>query len=297
MSLDAVKFLKIDGLPPEDIEEFICSKLGPNVDSISDSLFKLLEERAMGNPFVAIELLNALVNNKLLVFKEINDSDSFGEEFGGSSPNEADDGEGTTSSSIIRDRDKNDKDLNKYDDSSTSDEDSAPVPNPSTPQRKSAEKTAASSNGDQHLDLDDINNGNHHNGEVDCIQDACPTSRLLVSLSKRFRFDNIPKPTKVLTLLGSRLDRLNSCQQGILKVAAVILSSKRNQSSLNFKWSALMNVYPVEGHKGHLWKELISLEDGGGERASLDEDATYMRATTKPTHSMPYSHLLRSAQF
>jgi len=234
VSIPCVKFLKLDGLPPEEIEEFICSMLGPNVDCVSDSLFKMLEERAMGNPFVAIELINALVEKKLLAYKTINSEGEAGER-------------GTESGG---------------DDSSSDEDNSSPFKKKK--QRKDSNDSTSSPTRTSAPNYDDDDEGEINvDGEIDNILNTNPTCSIIVSLSKRFKIKSLPSPDKVMKLLASRLDRLNSCQQGILKVAAVVLYCGGSNLSLCFKWSTMMNVYPVEGHKGHLWKELLSLEDLG----------------------------------
>jgi hypothetical protein len=48
--------LKLDGLPPEEVEELVVHEFGPNVASISDDLFKMIEILCLGNPFMIIEL-------------------------------------------------------------------------------------------------------------------------------------------------------------------------------------------------------------------------------------------------
>jgi hypothetical protein len=57
---EQLTLLKLDGLPPEEVEELVVQKLGVNVASISDQLFKLIEEKCLGNPSVVIELINTL---------------------------------------------------------------------------------------------------------------------------------------------------------------------------------------------------------------------------------------------
>jgi hypothetical protein len=53
---DHTEFLKLDGLPPEEVEELVVHEFGPNVASISDDLFKMIEILCLGNPFMIIEL-------------------------------------------------------------------------------------------------------------------------------------------------------------------------------------------------------------------------------------------------
>ena len=61
---DQINFVKLGGMPPEDVEEFVCNLLGPNVEEISENLFRFLEERAIGNPFIASEMVNALESKR-----------------------------------------------------------------------------------------------------------------------------------------------------------------------------------------------------------------------------------------
>ncbi|CAM9218617.1 unnamed protein product [Chrysoparadoxa australica] len=58
--VDSLVFLKLDGLPPEEVEDLVSEKLGANVVSISDSLFALVEEQCMGNPLIITELISHL---------------------------------------------------------------------------------------------------------------------------------------------------------------------------------------------------------------------------------------------
>eukprot|EP00752_Nemacystus_decipiens_P003083 g2855.t2 len=58
--LEHVSFLKIDGAPPEEVEELVSEKLGTNVVEISDSLFGLMEELCTGNPLMITELVSHL---------------------------------------------------------------------------------------------------------------------------------------------------------------------------------------------------------------------------------------------
>jgi hypothetical protein len=198
-------FLKLDGMPPEEAEEFICKKLGSNVESISDNLFQLLEERAMGNPFVAMELISGLQTTEgALVYEHFKKA-------GSSEVGDDDDASGAETS------------------------------------RSSFTKTLF---GRQESFLPKADEKEKEEFVVH------------VSLSPDFKLDDLPPISKVQALLCARLDRLNACQQGILKVASVI-ARFTDASNLTFKWSALMNIYPIDGHKDHLWREVINLEDNG----------------------------------
>ena len=90
-----------------------------------------------------------------------------------------------------------------------------------------------------------------------------------VDLEKDFDLEkDVPPLGRVMALQGARLDRLNACQQGILKVASVIakyyqMKDHKLNDGLTFRWSALEEIYPVKGHKDHLWKEVEALDDNG----------------------------------
>lgn len=58
--LEHVHFLKIEGAPPEEVEDLVAEKLGTNVVDISDSLFGLVEELCTGNPLMITELVSHL---------------------------------------------------------------------------------------------------------------------------------------------------------------------------------------------------------------------------------------------
>lgn len=59
-SIPSVARLKIDGLPPEETEELLLSKLGGNVATISDPLIQLIDEKCLGNPWKMIEFVETL---------------------------------------------------------------------------------------------------------------------------------------------------------------------------------------------------------------------------------------------
>lgn len=61
--LPHVHFLKIEGVPPEEVEELVSEKLGTNVVDIGDSLFGLVEELCTGNPLMISELVSHLKAN------------------------------------------------------------------------------------------------------------------------------------------------------------------------------------------------------------------------------------------
>ena len=52
--------LKLDGLPPEEVEELLVACLQGNVASISDDFYKLVELKCMANPWMIKQLLEAL---------------------------------------------------------------------------------------------------------------------------------------------------------------------------------------------------------------------------------------------
>jgi len=56
----SVSFLKLDGLPPEEVEELLVASLQGNVVSISDDFYKLVELKCMANPWMIKRLLEAL---------------------------------------------------------------------------------------------------------------------------------------------------------------------------------------------------------------------------------------------
>ena len=204
---DHIMFLKLDGMPPEEAEDFICSKLGSNVESISDDLFQLLEERAMGNPFVAMELISALQTTEgALVYEHVSGKNATADD------DEAED-EGSGRGSFM----------------------GLGVSFPGTSTRSNSNPAALA------------------------VKEEFVVR---VSLAKDFNLADVPPVKKVQALLCARLDRLNACQQGILKVASVI-ARFQDPTNLTFKWSALTNIYPIDGHKDHLWREVISLEDNG----------------------------------
>ena len=60
VQLEHVRFLKIEGAPPEEVERLVAEKLGDNVVDISDSLFGLVEELCTGNPLMITELVSHL---------------------------------------------------------------------------------------------------------------------------------------------------------------------------------------------------------------------------------------------
>ena len=55
-----VMHVKLDGLPPEETEELLLSRLGGNVRSISDQLIQLIEQKCLGNPWKMIEFIETL---------------------------------------------------------------------------------------------------------------------------------------------------------------------------------------------------------------------------------------------
>eukprot|EP00602_Paraphysomonas_sp_CaronLab_P010748 CAMPEP_0185039174 /NCGR_PEP_ID=MMETSP1103-20130426/35751_1 /TAXON_ID=36769 /ORGANISM="Paraphysomonas bandaiensis, Strain Caron Lab Isolate" /LENGTH=2231 /DNA_ID=CAMNT_0027577957 /DNA_START=219 /DNA_END=6917 /DNA_ORIENTATION=+ len=55
-----VTFLKLDGLPPEETEDLLLSKLGGNVTSISEQIITLVDQKCMGNPWMIIQLVETL---------------------------------------------------------------------------------------------------------------------------------------------------------------------------------------------------------------------------------------------
>ena len=55
-----VMMLKLDGLPPEEVEELLVDTLQGNIASISEDLYKLVELKCMANPWMIKQLLEAL---------------------------------------------------------------------------------------------------------------------------------------------------------------------------------------------------------------------------------------------
>lgn len=58
--VEHVSFLKIEGAPPEEVEDLVSEKLGANVVDIGTSLFKLVEDLCTGNPLMITELVSHL---------------------------------------------------------------------------------------------------------------------------------------------------------------------------------------------------------------------------------------------
>ena len=59
-SSSSITFLKLDGLPPEEVEELLVNTLHGNIASISEDLYKLIEHKCMANPWMIKELLYSL---------------------------------------------------------------------------------------------------------------------------------------------------------------------------------------------------------------------------------------------
>ena len=228
---DHVNFLKLGGMPPEEVEDLICEKLGSNVMQISQDLFQFLEERAIGNPSIAVEIVNALQSmREALVYSPIDDHEGSDEEEEGVA------GGRTVSDDV-------------------------------------AEKAGRGVGGRASIIMSSLPTGmlsgsptENENGGFGSRKRA--GIYMEVGLSKDFDPNKMPYLKKVMSTLGSRLDRLNSCQQGILKVASSIAKFyqrklPRKFDGLTFTWSALKEVYPVAGHRAHLASELEALDDSG----------------------------------
>ncbi|GMH65121.1 hypothetical protein TrRE_jg11242, partial [Triparma retinervis] len=235
---DHVSFLKLGGMPPEEVEDLICKKLGSNVRQISQDLFQFLEERAIGNPSIAVEIVNALQSmREALVYSPIGDHEGSDEEEEGGG------GERTVSDDA-------------------------------------AEKSGRGIGGRASIIMSSLP-GSMLSGSPGMLSGSPTESEnggfglrkragicMEVGLSKDFDPNKMPYLKKVMSTLGARLDRLNSCQQGILKVASSIAKFyqkklPRKFDGLTFTWSALKEVYPVAGHRAHLASELEALDDSG----------------------------------
>ena len=216
---DNVSFLKLGGMPPEEVEDLICEKLGTNVRQISQDLFQFLEERAIGNPFIAVEIVNALQSMRdALVYTPISDGLDDEEEEEGGEEEGGDKSKGRASMIISN--------------LPTGMLSGSPTEN---------DHGFGGRKGNFYL-------------EVGLNKDFSPNKMLYLE--------------KVMSTFGARLDRLNSCQLGILKVASVVAKFyqkklPRKFDGLTFTWSALKEVYPVAGHRAHLASELESLDDSG----------------------------------
>lgn len=72
-----VLFLKVEGLPAEEVDQLIVSRLGVNVKGVADELFLLVETKCMGNPWMITELIDTLMKTTppILVFKELRADD------------------------------------------------------------------------------------------------------------------------------------------------------------------------------------------------------------------------------
>ena len=238
---DHLTFLKLGGMPPEEIEDIVCRKLGSKVDSISPELFQFVEERAVGNPFVAVELINTLrgVRGALEYTTRRNKKAATGkmasfafDEATSEADNEDDVDVGASRS------------------------------NGDGPRRSAMFGTRGS--------IMSALSGSllERSSSAKTITDEEPSDSVEVSLSGEFDPNSMPCLNKVVSTLGARLDRLNACQQGVLKVASVIAKFYQRKfpeayDGLTFKWSTLREVYPVVGHKDHLSKELEALDDCG----------------------------------
>lgn len=73
VTLGSTVFIKVDGLPPEEVEELMCEKLGTHM--VSDQLFKLVEDRCLGFPQAVQELMITLrtMNPPVLHYEPIED--------------------------------------------------------------------------------------------------------------------------------------------------------------------------------------------------------------------------------
>jgi class 3 adenylate cyclase len=71
----SLSFLKLPGLPQEQVEELVCDILGQNVTSLSGGLQDLIEEKAGINPLWIQELILSLMQTpELLVYSNPNDA-------------------------------------------------------------------------------------------------------------------------------------------------------------------------------------------------------------------------------
>ena len=121
---------------------------------------------------------------------------------------------------------------------------------------------------------------------------AVSTELLHCSLAKGLDFEGeINAMPCAFSMLGTRIDRLNSCQKMILKTASLIGS--------NFLYSFLLEVYPIEGHRlrpasggpSRLQSELRALEEMGiicslpPEETATEADAAADDVTYEFTYS------------
>lgn len=203
-----ILFLKLDGLPPEELEDLLLHLLGTNVVSFNDQILKLVEVKCMGNPWMIQQLIEALmcVEPPLLIYTPVHELTFL-------------------------------------------DDDSRNSSNISMAHNNDVSKRRAS------VSL----NSNE------------PVVEMHVALIEGFQFDHFPIPSDVAKSFSSKIDRLNSCQQMILKTSAKI--------GHNFKWSFLYNCYPLEGHKYRLKKEMLGLLAQGYiveiPSTSVDKDQNY----------------------
>lgn len=58
--VEHVNFLKIEGAPPEEVEDLVAEKLGASVVAVGDTLFDLVEDLCTGNPLMITELVSHL---------------------------------------------------------------------------------------------------------------------------------------------------------------------------------------------------------------------------------------------
>lgn len=58
--VEHVSFLKIEGAPPEEVEDLVSEKLGAKVVEVGDTLFDLVENLCTGNPLMITELVSHL---------------------------------------------------------------------------------------------------------------------------------------------------------------------------------------------------------------------------------------------
>jgi class 3 adenylate cyclase len=212
--------LKLDGLPPEETEQYLISRLGGNVRYISEQFVQLVNEKCMGNPWMMGQLVDAFRSARPpLLSSNVQQDLLSAAALGQLSIDDQDDGSPTKES---------------HGGTSHQHQHHPIVPTLSlTPlsMKNSIRKLFGSSVSDP--------------------SPSTPRQEIQIDLVDEFTVEMCPLPSPIAQTFGTLLDRLNSCQQMILKTASYI--------GRQFSWAYLYNCYPLTGHKYRLRKELQGL--------------------------------------
>jgi class 3 adenylate cyclase len=208
LRIPQLTILKLDGLPPEESEQFLLSRLGGNVRFISDQLVQILNQKCMGNPWLMGQLIDALRSARPPLLTSNVQQNSLS---------------AAALDMLTQDEEDGVRGSHKHS-SMVPSLGSAPIS-----MKNSIRKLFKNSSD---------------------LTPATPVE-IQIDLIENFDIEMCPLPPAIAQTCGTLLDRLNSCQQMILKTAAYI--------GKQFTWSYLYNCYPLAGHKYRLRKELQGL--------------------------------------